>query len=128
MKATVKILSLILLFTSVSLSAGNYKIAEEEYIDDIPFNTKAIFDSVQATRLAAQFRPAEEAYIDDIPFDTRAIAGQSLAEKALNVPFRMPEEPYINDIPFNTKAIASRHMYRSKNSMSVGVIRYVFVR
>jgi hypothetical protein len=128
MKATAKFLSLILLFASTSLWAGNWQHNEEEYIDDIPFNTKAIFDSVQASRMAAEFRPAEEAYIDDIPFDTRKIASISLAEQALNTPFNMPEEPYINDIPFNTRVIASRYMYRSTASLSVGMIKYVLIR
>ncbi len=128
MKTKAQIISIALLFASASLWAGNWKHTEEEYIDDIPFNTKAIFDSVQASRLTADFRPAEEAYIDDIPFDTRQIASRTLSEKALSVPFRMQEEPYINDIPFNTRVIASKHMYRNNTSMSVGVIRYVFVR
>lgn len=112
MKAIVKIFSLALMLVSSSLTAGNWQQKEEEYIDDIPFNTRLIFDSVQASRFAADFRPAEEAYIDDIPFDTHKIACRSLSDEALRKSYPMPEEPYINDIPFNTQSIASK--YRAK--------------
>jgi hypothetical protein len=121
-------LGITLLFVSVGLWAGNWQHRDEEYIDDIPFNTKAIFDSVQASRVMAEYRPAEEAYIDDIPFDTYEIASRTLSEQALSVRFRMDEEPYINDIPFNTKVIASRHMHRNHASVSVGVLRYFLAR
>ena len=41
-------------------------IEDETYINDIPFDTKVIFDSVM-------FQLQDEAYVDDIPFDTEKI-------------------------------------------------------
>ncbi|MBK9292075.1 MAG: hypothetical protein IPM52_10690 [Bacteroidetes bacterium] len=128
MKTATFLIGTMLMLSSFGLRAGNFVHNDETYIDDIPFDTRAIFDSVQASRFTAEFRPSEEPYVDDIPFDTRSIATQALSEQALNQRFRMPEEAYINDIPFNTKVIASRHMYNNGPGMSGGVIRFVFIR
>jgi len=48
-----------------------FTIQEEEYIDDIPFDTE---------KIANVFTIQEEGYIDDIPFDTEKIV-DTLNEK-----------------------------------------------
>lgn len=48
---------------------------EEEYIDDIPFNTELIAETYYYNQsMNAQFEFEEEAYVDDIPFNTEEIA------------------------------------------------------
>ncbi|MBZ0242249.1 MAG: hypothetical protein K8F24_03455 [Bacteroidales bacterium] len=109
MKTTQILTAVILfLFCSVQLSAANYRYTKESYIDDIPFDTKQIFDSIRYQKaITASFIPEEEPYIDDIPFDTEKIVMQYYADSAMNIRFEMPEEQAINDIPFNTAYIVS---------------------
>jgi len=40
---------------------------EEEYIDDIPFDTEEVVNEISLTKME------EEGYIDDIPFDTEKV-------------------------------------------------------
>ena len=94
------------LFCSVQVFAANHQQAKESYINDIPFETKQIFDSVKYQEaIAVSFSPKAEAFIEDIPFETEKIALQYLADSAMKINFQMPEEKTINDIPFNTSFI-----------------------
>lgn len=52
-----------------------FAFAEEEYIDDIPFDTKSIAENyLFRESLNVSYEFEEEAYVDDIPFDTYQIA------------------------------------------------------
>ncbi len=117
---TKSILSAIILSILIGTSAiaENFKMKEEAYIPDIPFNTTEIFNAYMAsdTNLFV-LQLEEEAYIDDIPFNTRAIAAQQCCEKAMKQNFEMEEEAYINDIPFDTKSIAWQ-VLSQENQMS----------
>lgn len=70
MKRTLIIVALIFTgifsFNETNSSTRNIKLNEENYINDIPFNTEEIF-------LLNSFKLEEEDYIDDIPFDTKCI-------------------------------------------------------
>ncbi len=79
-------------------------LAEESYIDDIPFNTEHIFDSLLDATITQEFGLSEEDYIQDIPFDTKEVIDS--AADALTHDFDLEDESYINDIPFSTEAIA----------------------
>jgi len=80
MKSNILTLAIILFF-SINFSfaddwVDNFKIEEEAYIDDIPFDTKAIFDKIQKSKESCYkdiLSLEEEDYIDDIPFDTKKI-------------------------------------------------------
>lgn len=117
-----------ILFTTSSFS-DNFKMKEEAYIDDIPFNTAEIAkqymnlgnDSVNFTSMPT------EAYIDDIPFDTKKIADSVIAEKAMNETFTMNEETYIDDIPFDTRLIAYRCLNKRSQPTSAAVLRYLIL-
>ena len=77
---------------------------EEEYVDDIPFNTELIATQtvyIDAVEVAYAFEA--EAYVDDIPFNTKYIAVVALA-------FEMDEEAYVDDIPFDTRVIANESL------------------
>jgi hypothetical protein len=74
-------------------------IAEEAYVNDIPFNTWEI--AVEAILDGDEARLEEESYVDDIPFDTRKIALEFLLQKIEDE----SEETSINDIPFDTEKI-----------------------
>ena len=77
---------------------------EEAYINDIPFDTRAI--ALQSLFLNLE-KPEEEAYINDIPFDTETIA----ALYNYNLKDIFPEEEaYIDDIPFNTSEIVKEYL------------------
>lgn len=101
------------LLTVNTLFADNFKMTEEAYIDDIPFNTEMVFHQHQANDTNDIFVLEEEAYIDDIPFDTHAIAAQHCCEKAMSQNFEMEEEAYINDIPFDTRSIALKSLIQA---------------
>lgn len=92
-----------------SALADGFKLKEESYIDDIPFNTTEIFYEILAADTGNLYLPSlnEEAYIDDIPFDTHEIAEIAKSEIAMKKSFKMPEEGYIDDIPFNTETVAA---------------------
>lgn len=100
------ILSIIL---QTSALADGFKLKEESYIDDIPFNTTEIYYEILAADTGNLYLPSlnEEAYIDDIPFDTQEIAQIVQSEMAIAKSFKMTEECYIDDIPFNTETVAA---------------------
>ena len=107
MKTLRQISTLILVFvllTSINLSATNinYSFPDEDYIDDIPFNTELIYHNL--TLPAADFE--EELFVDDVPFNTSEIVENYNLEQTLKAEFTMEEESYIDDIPFNTRKIA----------------------
>lgn len=110
-------------FSTKASTTDHVRLQEEAYIDDIPFNTARIFDSLQKVSLS---RPEsvlrEEAYIDDIPFNTALVVANYHCCEAMKQHFALQPEPYINDIPFNTNKIArqamsSAYMYASKVTM-----------
>ncbi len=78
-------------------------LSEEAYIDDIPFSTENIFDSLLDVSLTQEFELTEEAYIQDIPFDTKEVIETS--NENIRSYFDLEEESYINDIPFSPEAI-----------------------
>jgi hypothetical protein len=107
---TMKIFFLAALFmTGMMVRADNqpakFTLADEPYIDDIPFNTEEIAGTVTGSAGLDQFTLKEESYIDDIPFDTEEIAGSVQSSSDL-AQFTLEDEPYIDDIPFDTEAIA----------------------
>jgi hypothetical protein len=78
---------------------------EEQYVNDIPFDTKAI-----STRYIVSLTPAneQESYVNDIPFDTETIAIRFLP--ARNYGIDNEPEQYVDDIPFSTERIAERYL------------------
>ncbi len=108
----------ILFLTNVAVANNNTKIddlqnenialAEEAYVNDIPFDTGAVLAEAQYQKaILTSFPLEDEEYIDDIPFDTCAIACSAACEKAMSVHFPLEEEGYIHDIPFNTALIVA---------------------
>jgi hypothetical protein len=107
--------------------ADGFKMKEESYIDDIPFNTTEIFDAHNNgdTNIVDLTTPAEESFIDDIPFNTEKIAGEILSAKAMAESFTLCQESYIDDIPFDTKIIAYRYLSRKTNANSSSILRFI---
>jgi len=82
-----KIISILafLFFISQSFSftenaSISFDLEEEEYVDDIPFDTKSVvdsssifFDDAFNRNRNVEFDLEEEEYIDDIPFETSEI-------------------------------------------------------
>ena len=97
------IISIFILLISINLTASNssFNFPEEDYIDDIPFNTELIYHYL----MLPEFDFEEEAYINDIPFNTSEIVENYNLEQTLKVEFTMEEESYIDDIPFNTSDV-----------------------
>lgn len=92
---------------SAQLFAGTTGLTKEQYIDDIPFDTRAIaIAHLQAEAMTTEFNMFEEAYVDDIPFDTQFISAYHQAAEAMEQAFEMKHEAYVNDIPFNTWKVA----------------------
>ncbi|MCD4679002.1 MAG: hypothetical protein K8S00_01315 [Bacteroidales bacterium] len=60
-------------------SKMEFNLEEEEYVDDIPFNTRKIFNAMvnfdenDMNIIVQDFCLANEEYVDDIPFDTKQI-------------------------------------------------------
>lgn len=99
--------------TLVVTNTVNLPLPEEEtYINDIPFDTKAIALKSLFANLA---KPEEEAYINDIPFDTETI----VAVYNFNLQNVFPEdEAYIDDIPFNTSEVAREYLIQENGFAS----------
>ena len=90
---------------------------EEDYINDIPFNTEKKFEkAVGGYDFTGtdyiHFTLDDENYIDDIPWEQEEIFFDSVIDK--NMPeekeymitsFVLEEEDYINDIPWETRQI-----------------------
>ena len=108
-KATTAALAILF---SINLTAGTISFEEENYINDIPFNTNQIYNEVLIESGILDFEFAEEAYINDIPFCTECITASCVYEKAIMVAFEMEEESYINDIPFDTECITVQCLYQ----------------
>jgi hypothetical protein len=109
MKTTIKLFTLtamITLFFTVITTMAQIDLTsnDEDYINDIPFNTETIAGEVQFDRTYG-FVMEEEAYIDDIPFDTHAIAYEICCDRELKEKYSFEDEVYIDDIPFNTEKI-----------------------
>lgn len=102
------ILSLTGILLSMNIFANESVIKEEQYIDDIPFNTEVIAAKARFEKaITTEFQLEDETYIDDIPFKTDSLAKIILSNQAMSLNFKMEEENYIEDIPFNTSEIAS---------------------
>lgn len=114
MKSTNAITTILITLTfllTTTVFAGGFEFEDENYINDIPFDTEAIY-----SRLApemAVFPMETEAYIDDIPFNTHSISAGYYYEKSLNTNYRLNDETNIADIPFNTQLVASQYNYNA---------------
>lgn len=88
----------------------NIAFEEEEYVNDIPFNTALVKENYNYwAALEMNYYCEEEAYVEDIPFNTEEVAEHIRFEAAMNAEFEMEEESYINDIPFDTHEVADQH-------------------
>ena len=108
MKTTILTLVLVFTFcTPFSFSNNlNIELEEENYIDDIPFNTEEIASNIpgySANSLVLTLE--EENYIDDIPFCTRKVYDSLMLNSSLNK-FQLDDETYIDDIPFDTYEVS----------------------
>ena len=93
---------LALLFVNNNALAVNSEFEDENYIDDIPFDTEWVVNKL----MQPEFNFEDEAYIDDIPFNTACVAADCKYKKAFSVLFDLEDENYIDDIPFDTRLIA----------------------
>jgi len=78
---------------------------DEDYINDIPFNTEALALEYKTNEMLTTL--GEEEYADDIPFDTEEIALNSITRNMMGT---YSEEAYIDDIPFSTSDLYNQHM------------------
>lgn len=113
MKTRIYTTALIAMITlvSINLNASVFTFEEENYIDDIPFNTETIVEDcnyIAANTVEFQFD--EEADIDDIPFNTEMIAAEVNYKKAVEETYAFDDETYINDIPFSTQLVVENKM------------------
>lgn len=83
-----------------------FVLPEEEYVNDIPFNTAKIAVEFQYQKaIQVRFAVPEEKDVNDIPFNTHKIAIEYLRQKAINQVFTVAEEKDVDDIPFSTENI-----------------------
>lgn len=102
-KSTAITATLAIFFSINTMAVVNFE--DEAYINDIPFDTEAIFNEVVIEKNLVEFNFNDEEYINDIPFDTEVIADKKLYELAFNKEFVIEVEAYIDDIPFNTEEV-----------------------
>ena len=107
MKAILKSTTITAIFALIFTlgTMANVTIEEETYIDDIPFDTEAVYSRVVIERNLVDIDFDDEAYINDIPFNTDKVAEYELYELALEEEFTFAEENYIDDIPFKTEEV-----------------------
>ena len=92
-----------------------FELEEEEYVNDIPFNTKAIVENPPdfysfSSLTNYSIKLEDEKYVEDIPFNTNNILNLFKAKQLINcaenhLEINSTEEGYIDDIPFDTKKI-----------------------
>lgn len=92
-----------------------FELEEEKYVNDIPFNTKAIVENPPdfysfSSLTNYSIKLEDEEYIEDIPFNTNNILNLYKAKQLINgvqnhLEINTIEEGYIDDIPFDTKKI-----------------------
>ena len=99
---TTTLITLVAFLITFNVNATVFNFNEEEYIDDIPFDTEKIYQEILNENNAGLYTFDEEAYVDDIPFNTSSVAGQAAYAAAVSVEFIMNEEENVNDIPFDT--------------------------
>ena len=96
---------------AAALSVDFY-FEEEEYINDIPFNTRCISANCKYKKaIAVEYSFEEEGYVNDIPFDTEKISEESLMQNAMEKEYQLDEEAYVDDIPFDTYVISKKFNY-----------------
>jgi hypothetical protein len=110
---------------------------EEDYINDIPFNTEKEFQKICCDYDFTgtdyiHFTLDDEDYIDDIPWEQEEIIFDSVIdentpkeEDYMITPFILEEEDYINDIPWETRqAFAKKIKYpeEAKNCNLEGMV------
>ena len=92
--------------SSALFENATFALPEEQYVNDIPFNTAKIATEAQYQKaIQVPFTVPEEEEVNDIPFDTHKIAMEAMYQKALAQVFKVTEEQYVNDIPFNTEEV-----------------------
>lgn len=100
---------------AVSPHSVDFYFEEEEYINDIPFNTKCVSMICKYEKaMSRTYVLEEEAYVDDIPFDTENISNESLMQNAMDVEFNHEDEAYVDDIPFDTYVVAKNYNYKEQ--------------
>lgn len=96
------------LFFNMHVQAEGLQNRDEQYINDIPFNTHLIAEAfLSGLAMEQTFVMEEDEFINDIPFNTAKIARQELSRRAMEQVFACAGEEQIDDIPFNTSIIAS---------------------
>ncbi|PKP53317.1 MAG: hypothetical protein CVT92_04725 [Bacteroidetes bacterium HGW-Bacteroidetes-1] len=118
---------LISVIFQTTIFADNFKMKDEKYIDDIPFNTVEIFNKYMLSDTSFTQKMDQETYVPDIPFDTQKIASDQLSEEATAQTFKLEEEAYIPDIPFNTREISYKTRNIATHSSSTAILRYLLV-
>lgn len=84
----------------------SFLLPEEQYVNDIPFNTAKIAVEAQYQKaIQVQFAVPEEKDVNDIPFNTQEIAMAYLHQKAMTQVFAVAAEKDVNDIPFSTEKV-----------------------
>lgn len=100
---------------AVSPLSVEFYFEEEEYVNDIPFDTKCVSILCKYEKaMSKTYILEEEAYVDDIPFDTENISNESLMQNAMDVEFNHEDEAYVDDIPFDTYAVAKNYNYKEQ--------------
>ena len=100
-----------ILTTVLSINAADGFCINDEYIDDIPFNTEKIYNEIISNEMIVVFDFEDEKYIDDIPFETSKVILAINFKNAINKVFFHQEESYIDDIPFSTEKIKEQVAY-----------------
>jgi len=105
-KSTIAILAV--LFLSTNMFANIFEMEQEQYINDIPFNTEKIASqTILENALNEEFTLSEED-INDIPFNTYEVASEKMYELAMAKNFDIEEETFVEDIPFDTQLVVSQ--------------------
>jgi len=105
-KSTIAILTV--LFLSTNMFANIFEMEQEQYIDDIPFNTEKVASQIILENAINQEFSLTEENINDIPFNTYEVASEKLYELAMAKDFDLEEEAFVEDIPFDTQLVVSK--------------------
>jgi hypothetical protein len=99
---TTTLITLVTFLITFNLNASVFNFIDEDYIDDIPFDTEKIYQEILNENNTSLYTFDEEAYVNDIPFSTEKITAEVNYHLAVANDFELNEESYIADIPFDT--------------------------
>ncbi len=102
----ISLLAFLLFLSQIDSFSGNtnieFNLEEEEYVNDIPFNTNDIINLDLDTSNNEDLSECDFEFGLKMIVDSSPVYFNAACYEYLSVEFQLEDEEYIDDIPFNT--------------------------